>query len=120
LRTIVLKPWQHWQINPWGATASLQATLDIQDERDRTEALTALADKLTLELLPQALEVVQAIQDENYRVQALAALQINSLRCYRKPRKLPQAIENENYRASALKALVDKLMNSPQACCHKF
>ena len=42
----------------------LQAVREIHDERDRANALIALADKLPPELLPQALQAAREIHDE--------------------------------------------------------
>ncbi|MHC5748465.1 MAG: hypothetical protein ACYTXT_42815, partial [Nostoc sp.] len=52
---------------------ALAAALQIQDQRYRADALTALADKLP-DLLPQALATALQIQDQRYRAQALTAL----------------------------------------------
>ncbi|MHC5768028.1 MAG: NB-ARC domain-containing protein [Nostoc sp.] len=88
---------------------ALAATREIQDKYYRANALSALADKLPPELLPEAIAAARAIQDEYYRANALSAL------ADKLPELLPEAlaaakaIQNEYFRANALSALADKL-----------
>ncbi|WP_099072324.1 NB-ARC domain-containing protein [Nostoc linckia] len=88
----------------------LTAARAIQDEFSRVEALSALADKLPPELLPEALTAAKAIEDEFSRTYALSAL-ADKL----PPELLPEAltaakaIEDEDFRTYFLSALADKL-----------
>ncbi|MEW6499447.1 MAG: hypothetical protein AB1589_44320, partial [Cyanobacteriota bacterium] len=74
--------------------------------------LTALADKLTPDLLLQALEASQAIQDDSERARVLTAL-VNKL-----PELLPQALEaaqtiqDDSERARVLTALTLHLIHT--------
>ncbi|MFN6540367.1 MAG: hypothetical protein RM021_029010, partial [Nostoc sp. EkiNYC01] len=72
------------------------------------EVLRALADKLP-DVLPQALEAAQAIQDEYSRAEALRALADKLPDVLPKALEAVQAIQDEYYRAEALRALADKL-----------
>jgi ribosomal 50S subunit-associated protein YjgA (DUF615 family) len=87
--------------------SSLQTTEQIQGKGDRAEALTVLIDKLTPNLLPIALEVAQAIQDEWCRAKALIAL-ANKLP-YVLPKALDaaQAIQDEYARVHILARLAN-------------
>ncbi|MEH2251004.1 NB-ARC domain-containing protein, partial [Nostoc sp.] len=88
---------------------ALAATRAIQDERSRANALSALAEKLPPELLPEALAAARAIQDERSRANALSAL------AEKLPDILPEAlaaaraIQSKDSRANALSALAEKL-----------
>ncbi|ARV63362.1 hypothetical protein BZZ01_32705 (plasmid) [Nostocales cyanobacterium HT-58-2] len=88
---------------------ALAAAKQIQSEYYRTDALSALADKLPPELLSDALAAAKQIQDEYYRAYALSAL------ADKLPEVLPDAlaaakqIQDEYNRADALSALADKL-----------
>ncbi|MEH2062750.1 MAG: hypothetical protein V7K50_10775, partial [Nostoc sp.] len=81
----------------------------IQDEDYRAKALSALAEKLPPELLPEALVAARAIQSESFRTKALSAL------AEKLPELLPEAlaaaraIQSESSRAKALSALAEKL-----------
>jgi NB-ARC domain/CHAT domain len=89
---------------------ALDTTKEIQNEEYRAQILCALADKLPLNLLPQAFDATKEIQNEEYRTQILCVL-ANKL----PPNLLPQVfdatrkIQNWEYRAQVLCALGDKL-----------
>jgi hypothetical protein len=71
--------------------------------------LTALADKLTPDLLPKALEAALAIKNESDRAWALRALTDKLPEALPKALEAALAIKNESDRAWALTALADKL-----------
>ncbi|MGF1991785.1 MAG: NB-ARC domain-containing protein [Nostoc sp. ZfuVER08] len=89
---------------------ALAAARAIQDERYRANALSALAQKLPPELLPEALAAARAIGSEYYRANALSAL-AEKLPLELLPEALAaaRAIGFESYRANALSALAQKL-----------
>ena len=96
---------------------ALTTATAIPDEWYRAYALSALADKLPVELLPQALEAALAIQDQRSRALALSAL-ADKLPGELLPQALEAAlaIQDEESRAYALSALADKLPDVlPQA-----
>ncbi|MEH2070562.1 MAG: NB-ARC domain-containing protein [Nostoc sp.] len=88
---------------------ALAAARVTQNESNRANALSALADKLP-DILPEALAAARAIQDEYDRANALSAL-ADKL----PPELLPEAlaaaraIQHEDSRAKVLSALADKL-----------
>ncbi len=88
----------------------LAAAREIQDESSRANALSALAEKLPPELLPEALAAARAIQNQSNRANALSALAEKL-----PPELLPEAlaaaraIRDESNRAYALSALADRL-----------
>ncbi|QMS87085.1 hypothetical protein HUN01_05645 [Nostoc edaphicum CCNP1411] len=87
----------------------LAAATEIQDESSRANALSALAEKLPPELLPEALAAAKAIQSEYYCAYFLSTL------ADKLPDILPQvlaaakAIQSEYYYACFLSALADEL-----------
>jgi hypothetical protein len=89
----------------------LKALEGVQESKDtsyKINLLTALVDKLTPNLLPQALKVAQSIQNEFKRAQVYSAIAI------RFPQVLPEAlvsaqlIQNINERAHQLVTLTQK------------
>ncbi|BAY20505.1 NB-ARC domain-containing protein [Calothrix sp. NIES-2100] len=89
---------------------ALAAARTIQSEKYHADALSALADKLPLDLLPQALAAAKAIQSEKYRAEVLFGL-ANKLPSDLLPQVLEAAsvIEDEEYRTLTLFGLADKL-----------
>ncbi|MEH1850166.1 MAG: hypothetical protein V7L11_00405 [Nostoc sp.] len=57
-----------------GLSKALAAAKQIQHEFSRAKALSALADKLLPEVLPDALPAAKQIQDERHRADALSSL----------------------------------------------
>jgi CHAT domain-containing protein len=88
---------------------ALTAAREIQDESDRAEALSALAEKLP-QVLPEALAATREIQNQSDRVNILRALAQKL-----PPQFLPEVlatareIQNQSDRASVLSALAEKL-----------
>ncbi|MDZ8064751.1 MAG: NB-ARC domain-containing protein [Nostoc sp. DedQUE08] len=107
-----------YSANAWSALAeklppelfpeALAAARSIQDESNRANALSALAEKMP-ELLPEALAAARSIQFKSDRANALSAL------AEKLPELLPEAlaatrsIQDKRYRAPALSALAEKL-----------
>ncbi|AUB40288.1 SAM-dependent methyltransferase [Nostoc flagelliforme CCNUN1] len=87
---------------------ALAAARAIQDESNRTNALSALAEKLP-DILPEALAAVRAIQDDYSRVKALSALAEKLPQVWPEALAAVTAIQDESNRANALSALADKL-----------
>ncbi len=89
---------------------ALEVTRQIQDESDRSRALSELAKHLPPELLPEALEVTRQIQYEYYRSRALRELAKQL-----PPELLPEALEiaqalqDESERSKALGELAKHL-----------
>ncbi len=95
---------------------ALAAAKLIQNEYNRAQVLSALADKLPSELLSDALAAAKLIQNEYYRAQVLSAL-ADKLPSKLLPDALAAAklIQNEYYRAQVLSALADKLAQMPKS-----
>ena len=100
----------------WTPEQGLTYALQIPEPQQRETALTKLAEIenclseiLKEKALQSALKAAQAIEDEEYRAQALTALADKLPEVLPEALKAAQAIKYEEYRAQALTALADKL-----------
>jgi len=110
-----------WEVERFSVSlddGSIQKSFKIDRKIERLQSDTGyfltdffiiLADKLEPELLPIAVEVAQAIQNENARIEALVALADRLPEMLPKVLEAAQTIQQERSRTQALIALADKL-----------
>jgi hypothetical protein len=93
---------------------ALAATREIQNESNRANALSAIAEKLPSELLPQALAAASEIQSEYSRANTFRTI-AEKLPSELLPQALAAAreIQNEYLRANVLSALASGLSQMP-------
>ena len=93
----------------WQPTQGLAYVQQMQDSRERANALAKVVPYLPDTLLSVALEVTRSIQDEHYRAEALSSLADKFPQVLPEALELTRSIKDEYDRAEALISLANQL-----------